>query len=198
MRTLTTITPPTTRPVSVSDLAAHLRLNTEDEQGQLADWIDAATSLFERTTGYCPITQTWRLHLDGWPSCMTVLLPRGPVTTVDTLEYLDNNDDWQEIEDGWAYDTSGPVARVVLPSSLPSLHDRHRPRVRVTFTAGHATAADVPVLIRQAIKLMASHMYEQREAYTTDNLEALPAGWKAVCDQYQTGLLDMGQNGEVI
>ena len=183
-----TITPPSTLPVSTADLKAHLRLNDSSEDTLLSDWITAAASLFASTTGYSLTTTTLRLALDRWPRGGVVYLPRHPVASVTSTQYLDPAGSWQTLA-GTTTDLGSVPSRVVLPTGLPALHATAVPRVRVQFVAGHSTAGAVPRLICVAIKELAAHWYASREAYGQARLSETPLGWRSICDQYRTGIV---------
>lgn len=191
------ITPAASTSVSMETLKAHLRLNDASEDDLLEDWLGAADELFAKQTGYVLMTSTFRLRLDGWPVDGTVYIPRHPVTAVSSAQYLDTAGVWQTIDpSNYTVDLSGAPARVTFGSgfTFPSLHPTAVPAVRVQFVAGHADSTAVPKLAAQAVKLMAAHWYAAREAYG-DDLGETPAGWKAVCDQYRTGIYGFWNEG---
>lgn len=195
MWNIETITAPSVPAVSTEDIRAHLRLNTSAEDTLLADWITAATEKFTHETGYVLTSGTYRLRLDGWPDHGMICIPRHPITSVTSVQYLDTAGSWQTVSSGnYATDLSSVPARIVFSSgySLPELHETAVPKVRVQFVAGVSQASALPRLATQAIKLLASHWYTYREAFGTANLTETPAGWKAVVNQFKTGLLDGG------
>ena len=190
---LIVITPAEVQPVSTATLKAHLRLNDTSEDTLLADWIAAAADLFTDRTGYVPTETGLRLTLDGWPSLIRI--PRHPITLIDAVQYLDEDGTWQDLE-GWTADLDSVPARIILPDSLPALHDRQLPKVRADFTAGHADADDVPALAAQGIRLLAAHWYKAREAYGDAKLSEVPEGFRHVCDRFKTGIIADQNGGE--
>lgn len=192
MESITLVEPSTSEVVSASEVASHLRLNTDDESTLVSAWIAAAVSLFEQSTGYIVLDSEHRLSLDGWPG-QIVRIARRPVSSIEAVEYLDTAEQWVELA-GWSADLDAAPARVVLPDDLPNLADRLGPRVRVTFRAGHAVPAVVPPLIVTAIKLLASHYFSVRESHTVDTLRSTPAGWDAIVNLYRIDWLG-GPNG---
>ena len=184
---ITTVAP-ASYPVTYSEMKTHLRINDDDdtEQALIEDWIKAATDLFERETRSVTVTCTMRKLQDGFNSTV-IELPRYPIASLTSVEYLDTEADWQTLEaDGTDLDSI--PARVFLPETLPTVHDTLRPTVRVTFTAG-TSAASVPALARTAIKLLVAFWYEQREAYGETDLKETPQGWKAIIRNFWTGIL---------
>lgn len=197
MERIETITPPTTTSVSLDSVKSHLKIVHDAEDDLLAEWLQAADDLFVRHTGYVLLTSTYRLRLDSWPRDGIIYIPRHPVTAVSAVQYLDVNSTWQTIStNDYSVDLASAPARVIFGSTAtpgwgyqwPVLHPRIRPVVRVQFVAGHATADATPALVRQAVRLLVGHWWSYRESHTTDDLKETPAGWRAVCDQYTTGI----------
>jgi hypothetical protein len=210
MFSVTTTTPSNFAPVSTSDMHAWLRLNDTSEDGLLSALVDAASDLWTVHTGQVLGNPTLRLNLDHWPTrylgyndqptpfpwpwsvtpntmypTAAIYLPRKPVTAVTSVEYLDTGGTWQTLDSAtWTADTASQPARVILPTSLPSLHLTQRPTVRVTFTAGYADAAHLPNTAVLAVKMLAAHWWGNREAYSEQNLSDLPMGWLALTKRH--------------
>jgi len=147
-------------------VALILRAPVSLEDSILSGFIVAAREYCELRQNRAYITQSWELAFDDWPAVIEVPLP--PLQLVDAIEY---------------YDTSG-VAHLVDPADyhvdmrgykarVAPAYGKHWPMatlqplagVVVSFTAGYGDlATDVPERIRTAIKLLAGHLYEHREA----------------------------------
>lgn len=181
------VTGPSVLPVSVDDCKAWMRLNDSTEDDLISEWIEAAAFMFMSQTGYALTETALRLNLDGWPVEGVVYLPRRPLKTITSVEYLDTAGSWQTLT-GTSADLKSVPGRVVLGPSRPSLHNTQVPKLRVNFTAGHATADAVPKAARVAVKQLVGHYYNQREAYGEISLNEVPMGWKAVCSQFATGI----------
>lgn len=188
MEYIEVVTPASVLPVSTADMKAHLRLNDATEDALLSDWIEAASHMFQAHTGYVLTETVFKLYLDSWPEGGVIFIPRRPMKVITSTEYLDEAGTWQTLA-GTTNDAKSTPARIVLPSTLPTLHATQVPKVRVSFTAGHATASVVPKPALVAVKLLVSHWYGQREAYGEVTLNEVPMGWKAVCDQHKTGIV---------
>jgi uncharacterized phage protein (predicted DNA packaging) len=50
----------------------------------------------------------------------------------------------------------------------------------------------VPQAVKLAITLLAAHYYAEREAYSTDNLRAVPGGFLALCRLYSRQYISPG------
>lgn len=193
METIEVTTPASVLPVSTADMKVHLRLNDTSEDSLLSDWIEAAALTFTHATGYVLTETAFKLYLDAWPDGGIVFIPRRPMKTITGVEYLDEAGNWQTLN-GTTNDSKSVPARIVLPSSLPTLHATQVPKVRVSFTAGFTAASSIPKSALVAVKLLVSHWYAQREAYGEVSLTEVPMGFRAVCEQFKTGIVG-GWNG---
>ncbi|WP_417684649.1 head-tail connector protein [Roseibium sp.] len=175
--TSTLIAPPGVEPVTVADMRAHLRLTGPQEDALLSELVVAARQQVERETGRALIAQGWRLYLEHWPVGRIIQLPVAPVIAVTEITAYDHDGNAHVLDAGdYALDRSVTPARVrvkvgagVSSSSLNGLE--------VDFTAGYGeTAEDVPVTLKQAIRLLAAHWFENREAGTQAVQGSLPHG----------------------
>ena len=175
--TLVVVTPPAAEPVTVEDLRLFLRLSTTDEDTVLADLIAAARKQVEQETRRVLITQGLRLYLDCWPMGRIVKLAAAPVASVAAVTVYDSGGVPSVIYPAnWQLDAASAPARlkVALTAGAPS---QALNGIEVDFTAGYgANPEDVPAPFRQAIRLMAAHWFEHREAGTDLDLVNLPHG----------------------
>jgi len=190
-------TGPSVLPVSVADMNAHLRLNDTNENALISDWIEAAASMWLGHTGHALTTTTLRLNLDYWPTG-TVFIPRRPVKTITSLQYLDTAGTWQTVSGSdYTTDTNSVPARITFKDtfSYPTLHPTAVPAVRVTCTAGETLAASVPKLALVYVKQLVSHWYGQRESHGEIGLHEIPMGCRAIADQFRTGVTGSWNGG---
>lgn len=180
------VTPPATEPVGIADLRAHARLDASTpDDALILGYIQAARRYVEAHTGRSLITQTLRAHRDAWPSRSEVGIPAGPVQTIASLTYLDQNLVEQTVPAAhYALDSARTTSRLYLRAgaSWPAVALAPSGAIRLTYTAGYGAAADVPFPLRQAIMLLASHYYEQRLATGMRELVAMPFGVRELLD----------------
>lgn len=169
------VTPPTTEPVSLSELKNHARIDTTDDDALLTALIVAARQWAERFTQRVFITQTWRLWLDTPPETATLNLPRSPLISVLNVQFYDDADGatvWSNAN--YFVDTSSENGRLALRNGAtwPSA-GRNPNGMMIEYTAGYGGAAAVPESIKLAIKQLATHWYEHRgEAIDVDLKQA--------------------------
>ncbi|MGO4389445.1 head-tail connector protein [Microvirga sp. 2YAF29] len=187
---LTLITPPAAEPITLDDLKQHLRIDHNDEDDLLMNLIAAARQKLDGPRGLlgrCLITQEWKAILDGFPPMgrsSEIVLPFAPVSAVSAITYRDPaRAELTLAPDAYlvtglhddAHATIGPTRCMAWPYvvCLPG-------SVTVTFKAGYGEAPeDIPEPIRQAIRIHAASLYENRES------ASLPPGWFDLISEYR-------------
>ncbi|MTI43694.1 putative phiE125 gp8 family phage protein [Roseibium hamelinense] len=172
------VTPPAIEPVSLAEMKAHLRLTTGTEDDVVSGLIKAAREHVEQTTRRVLISQIWRLYLDDWPPGRIVQLHLSPVSAIQQI-LLYRLDGTPVILDPADYalqrGAEPPRVKVSLGSGIPSAE---LAGIEVDFTAGYGPAAnDVPAPLRQAVKLLAAHWFESREAASEQDFANVPYGF---------------------
>lgn len=195
MGTSKLVTGPTVWPVSADELGAHLRLNQSGgsypEEAYLLELVKGATEFAETETGLIMLEQTWEYSLDqvplssdglGWWDGVregaitqeyprTIELPKGPLLSITSINSYDDADAATLFSaDSYYADTSSRPGRVALrngavwPNGVRAVNG-----LVIRYKAGFGTvASNVPFQLRQAIKVIAAHWYENREAMTMD------------------------------
>jgi len=158
------------------DIITSSPLSIEDDY--LTSLIVSARRIIELHSSRLFITQTWDLALDSFPASNYIVLPGAPLQTVTTVLYYDVDDTEAEFDDAYYYvDTYAEPGVVSLNygDSWPGTVLRPRNGVIIQYVAGYgATAATVPDMYKQAIKILAAELYERREATDFKHFEELP------------------------
>ncbi|MBS8258743.1 hypothetical protein DYI23_00805 [Roseibium polysiphoniae] len=171
------VTPPALEPVTVAQMRNQLRLTGAQEEDLLTGLIQAARQQIERETRRALIRQGWRLYLEAWPMGRIVSLPIAPVLSVDeiTVYDLDGNGHVLDPSDYTLDRSSDPARiRIGLGAGGPAASLLG---AEIDFSAGYGdNGQDVPAPLRQAIRLLAAHWFENREAGTDLAMTSLPHG----------------------
>jgi len=177
---LVVVTPPEKEPVSVDEVKAQLRVDYADEDGLIEAYVRAARETFERLLWRAFVTQTLALTLDVWPDGGALRLPRPPLQAVNSVTYTDAAGAVHTLDAAtYVVDTTSTPGRVVLRAgqAWPSAALAPAAGVRVEYVAGYGEPKDVPEAARQAIRLLAAHWFEHREAVSeAKSLEDIPMG----------------------
>lgn len=167
--------------VALEDVKQHLRVDYDDDDTYIGSLISAATTWIGGQNGWLGKSlsrQTWELSLDAFPR-EKILLPMPPLVSVDGIEYVDTDGNTQEYSDFRAFGVESDESGYVLPSYGEAWPEtRNEPEaVKIAFTAGPQT---VDVAIKQAILLLISGWYANRESVSDRPSNALPFGVDAL------------------
>lgn len=167
-------------PVSTVTAKAHLRVTDTSEDALIDIYTKAARQWVEEYTGHILSPRSFVERFDAWGSYLT--LYRRPVTAITSIAYDSADDDQTAFTDfEWSL---GQYPLLVYPvSSFPSL--RTNGYITVTYTAGYATAAEVPDALIQAILLLLGHFYTTRAAVGTDSPEEVPLAVRSLCAPFR-------------
>lgn len=155
---------PAVEPVSVAEMRAYLRLHDDDgtEDALLAALVAAARLAIEAAAGRVLIESRWRLVLRAWPAGPGFALPLSPVIAVESVLLRDR--------DGIATDVAPALyrleggcdpPRLVLEPTVPA--PPALGTIEILLRAGYgADAAAVPAPLRQAVRALVAHHFENR------------------------------------
>ena len=158
---LTVLTPPAEEPVSVATAKLHLRVDNTADDALIALYLKAARELCEGLARRAFAAQSLRLVLDEFPANGILKLPRPPLQSVESVTYLDSEGDEHDWTD-FTVDTGSEPGRILFDSQ-PTASLQESGAVAVEFTAGYATAEDLPNVFVTAILQTVANWYEFRE-----------------------------------
>ena len=210
---------PTVEPVSLDQFKSQVRVDSTftDDDTIMTMYLIAARNHAENYTRRSFFSQTWQMTLDHFPTYlyngtlnpairrdwmyysgiwngMTIALPKGPVTAVNSIKYLDTTGTQQTLSSSnYTADLTSLPARIVpAPGLCWPLATVYVPgSVQVNFTAGsYVEDTDCPQTIAMAILLLASHWYEHREAVSEVSMKEVPFAVSALLDMYTVTVLD--------
>ncbi len=145
-----------------------------------ADWI-------ERETNHA-ITATSRTRsLTCWPGGRDVLLWPIPLIEVSAVTYLDDNGSVQAVDPAdYRLDNVTKPGRFRFASTFasPTLGESANP-INVTYRAGYDDPADAPPTLLAAVRILASTLFENREATAPVALSVVPVGVQRLLDLHR-------------
>lgn len=164
-------TAPVSEPVTVDELAQHLRIDEYDSSSstELESFIQAASEHVEEITSRALFTQTWNYYIDKFPSCNSLKLPFGNLQSVTHVKYTDSDgtETTMTVSTEYLVETNGnQCGRIVLPYyvSWPSFTAYPSNPIVVQFVCGWDDTDDIPEKYKQAIKLICGDFYDNRES----------------------------------
>ncbi len=177
-----TTTVPATEPVTLAEAKLSVRVETAftADDDLLTGYIKAARQWCEQFANRAYITQTITLKMDRFQR--QTKLPRSPLISVSSINYIDTAGDSQLLStDIYAVDTISEPGLVTLKhnQSFPATRREHH-AVTIVYIAGYGAAADVPQTAKQAILLLVAHWYEHRYAACDVQMHMVPFGVKSL------------------
>eukprot|EP01035_Chromulina_nebulosa_P020363 gene20363-26429_t len=140
--------------ITLPEVKAHLRLDTDVEDDLLNNLVLAATNLVEDYLGKTLIKKTWRLvdegiHTDG---LCELALPRGPLLKVLVVQRILPNDTYVNAR----FTVKNYFAQPIIVFKVEG-------PVSIIYEAGYGYyPKEVPAPIRQALLTLVAHFYDSR------------------------------------
>lgn len=207
------ITDATTEPVTLAQAKAHLRIQSSDtsQDTYITALITAARQRAEKECNRAFISQTWRLGLDYfpwygdswkrpttsvyavnmgmWAQGMTIYVPTPRLLAVTSLTYIDATGTLQTLSPTtYLVDSDSEPARIMpTPGNYWPYVQLYRPNtVNLTYTCGYGPdATTVPLALCQAILMLISHWYWNRDAVVQGQYNPLPMAVDALLADYK-------------
>lgn len=176
-------------PLSTAEAKAHLRVTDTSEDSLIASYIVAAREWIENYTGFILVQREVTDSFAAWGNFLT--LRNQPITVGDptpalTVTYIDT--------DGNEVEYTGRVIRdqrypwMIYPAStFPTLGTNGT--ITVTYTAGYASASDVPQALKQAMLLLIGHWFSMRSAIGENPLQEAPLAVTSLCRPFRGAVL---------
>lgn len=167
----------TSYPVTLQEAMTQVRQSDYSDAvtDEMARLIAVATEHAETVSRRAFLTQTWELTLSGWPSDGVIRLPRPPLQSVTSIQYVDLNgttQTWTSSE--YRVITAGECGQIVLAYNklFPSVRTQVS-AITITYVAGYGDdIADVPELLRQAVLSLVTHWYDYRGEILTGTIQS--------------------------
>jgi uncharacterized phiE125 gp8 family phage protein len=137
--------------------------------------IKVATEYAEQFQNRSYITQTLELRMDCFPQFL-IELQRPPSISVTSIKYIDSNGDTQTLDASkYTTDFNSYVARItpafneIWPTTRAIID-----AVTIEYVAGYGDADDVPETIKQALLLLITNWYVNREPVVDGTIAKVP------------------------
>jgi uncharacterized phiE125 gp8 family phage protein len=181
------VTAPATLPITLDEVKAQLRITHDAEDTFLNGLIAAAVDYVDGQglLGRAMITQTWAQYVSQSPGW--VRLEMGPFIALVSVEYYDDAGVLQTATVGdfeaWLQDDF-VICKPKENREWPTA-DTRQDAIKITYTAGFGTAADVPASLKHALLLLVSHWYQNREASIEAALKEIPLGFDMLLNAHR-------------
>jgi uncharacterized phiE125 gp8 family phage protein len=191
---LVLVTPPSSLPIDLSLAKQQCRVDIDADDVLIQAYINAAVEHVEAYTGRQLVTATWDLVLDGFGCVIDV--PKAPLQSVTSVTYIDYGGTEQVLASS-GYKVIGASTTPQSRASrgrIEVAYGTYWPPTRyeggsvtVRFVAGYGNASAVPAGLIQAMLLLISHWYRNREPVVTGTtVITLPMAVDALLSPYRT------------
>jgi uncharacterized phiE125 gp8 family phage protein len=156
------LTTPAVEPVAIADAKTFLRVDHTDDDDVVAALIAGARIHVEALTRRALITQSWRIVADRWPSNGRIAVAPAPLQRLAAARVYDADGTARDLDTQAFVPDLAASALVFVPWAPPE-PGRAAAGVEIDVVCGYGNAAvDVPDPLRQAIRMLVAHWYENR------------------------------------
>jgi len=153
---------PAVEPLTVAEAKAYLRVETADDDDVIAALIAGARVHVEAQTRRALITQTWRLVRDAWPADGRLQVLPAPLRSVVAARTYDEAGG-THVTDIGAFVVDVASSQLAFPPWSMPAPGRASAGIEIDVSVGYGDSGpDVPAALRQTIRLLVAHWYENR------------------------------------
>jgi uncharacterized phiE125 gp8 family phage protein len=158
------LTPPALEPVSLADAKHFLRVEHDNDDDVIAALTAAARVHVEAQTRRALIDQTWRLTRDVWPASGRLPVLPVPLQEVTAIRVFDADGMPHLLDvETFAIDRVSAPAVLAFARGAPPAPGKLTAGIEIDIVVGCGDEPDaVPAPLRQAIRILAAHWYENR------------------------------------
>lgn len=166
--------------LKVDELLEHLKLDGDNSESTkyMQRLINTVTSVGEKITRMDFTTKQYSGYFSKFSRDMVI--KKAPVQSIDSIEYLDDVDTWQTIDDSIYYinDTySYPNLYLKSGQYWPVLYTSNVQPIKITFTSGFDINTGIPDDIKHALLCHAAVLYEYRGDWNSVNAFSSGSGY---------------------
>jgi uncharacterized phiE125 gp8 family phage protein len=179
---------PAVEPLSLDEAMAFLKVETTDDDDVIAALIAGARVHVEAQTRRALITQSWRLVRDRWPGDGRIAVLPAPLRALSAARVYRLDGTTQAIDPAaFIAETAAAPAVLSYASGAPPAPGRVIAGIELDVEVGYGDdPADVPADLRQAIRILVAHWYENRGMIAIGGTVAvLPANVGALLAPYR-------------
>ena len=152
---------PAAEPITLAEAKAYLRVEHDDDDDVIAALIAGARIHVEAATRRALVTQTWRMVRDVWPAGGRIAVMPQPLRNVTAARVYREDGTTHSIDlQAFVADTASAVLAFAA-WSLPA-PGRSLAGIEIDVEVGYGDASDVPEALKQAVRLLVAHWYENR------------------------------------
>jgi uncharacterized phiE125 gp8 family phage protein len=194
---LRTVEPASAEPVTLAEARLQCKVDAIDtstsppshpDDALIQVLISGAREAVENFTNTILTDAVYDYRCASFGGC--IMLPRGPVDTVDFVKYLDESEQLQTLSTAAYYLDDNPWAPLIglkKDQTWPAIYSR-ADAVRVQFSGGFVSPNNVPKALVLAMKLLIGHWYRNREDSSVVQMHEIPMGAKVLMMPHRRGM----------
>lgn len=174
--------------VSVEEFSMNAKISSNKEIQMMLSLVATATQAVEKMSGKCLSENVYEHVLSGVFSCERVVLVHTPIKRIESIQYFDEENILREMDISSLHFVQSEDQCYIEPQkgeSWPILFDR-RDALKIRYAVGYPDSIQLPLNLKQAIILLATHWYESRSAVGA-NTHEIPFGVEALVNQSKIG-----------
>ena len=158
------LNPPAVEPLTLAEAKAYLRVEHDDDDDLIETLIASARTELESKTKRALITQQWRVVLDAWPPDGRIAVTPAPLREVVAARVYDQDNIAHVLDtEAFVVDTAAAPGVIGFVPWAIAVPGRAVAGIELDIECGYGDAAsDVPEPLRQAVRLLLAHAYENR------------------------------------
>lgn len=183
MQSYSIITEPTSEPIILAEAKTNLRVTNNLEDDLITSIIVAARKWVEGFTWRPLMTQTIQANFDKVDvQSVDILINKFPIQSITSVKYINASGTEITMTAGTDYETDliSPIPRIRL-TAIPDMKDTLN-AFKIRFVAGYSSAELVPSNYKQAMYLIITSLYDNRNQVSTQNAIELPFGVYTLLD----------------
>jgi uncharacterized phiE125 gp8 family phage protein len=192
---------PTDEPLDIEQIKDFCRITADSAADDgLLEAMQITARQWVENKGVSLMPQKWKLCLDQFPTSLQVLLrvalpfvvsseirmPRGPVTSIDSFTYVDQNGATQTLDASkYIWDPNSVPSKLFPPYGQAWPIGRRIPNaVQISYSAGYASVDVIPGCFKLAQLMLINHWNENRELFLENKtINKIPMGIEALLNQ---------------
>ncbi len=155
------LTEPAAEPLTLAEAKNFLRVEHDADDDLIAALIAAARIHVEAETRRALVTQTWRLVFDRWPRSGKIDVRPAPLRSLVAARVYDAGGAAHAVDPQAFIAETASSTFAFAPWSLTQ-PGRASAGIEIDVSVGFGDADDVPEPLRQAVRLLLAHWYENR------------------------------------
>lgn len=171
-------------PLTTAEAKAHLRVTDTSEDSLIASYIVAAREWVENYTGHVLVERELTASFTEFGDFLTI--HSAPNVVIDSIAYLDADGNVADFA-YFAYPAGINPVKIYPLDNWPTIDDNSA--ILVTYTAGYASASDVPQALKQAMLLLIAAWHQQRGTNADAPVQEVPFAVTALCRAYRGAVL---------